>query len=312
MEAEPFTPFWSVVIPLYNKQDFIGATLDSVLNQVGEDNFEVLVVDDGSHDGGPGLVVAFSDARVKLIQQPNAGVAAARNRGIDEAKGKWIAFLDADDIWHPMALQALRQTIEHRKDFLAVAGAYVRVSSSAVDNYRFSPQIGPAVHRFIDNLPGEILKSGMPFSSSTVAIHRSVFEKLEVWFPEGESMGEDLDLWLRIAEQFGWGCTSQCIAIYRIDVSSSLMGRRVFNNLFPFLVRLEQRAKYSEMSGHVARSSIEWVADARVSLAREYIKNGQRYKALTTLIEAFMRFRSVRWWFTWLALIAPSVLHVKR
>jgi Glycosyltransferases involved in cell wall biogenesis len=88
----------SVVIPLYNKENCIRKTLDSVLAQNYQD-FEVVVVDDGSKDGSARIVASMNDPRIKLITQNNGGPSSARNRGIKEAKGDFVAFIDADDIW---------------------------------------------------------------------------------------------------------------------------------------------------------------------------------------------------------------------
>ncbi len=91
----------SIVIPLYNKAHTIIATLDTVFNQTFQ-NFEVVIVNDGSTDNGVDIISQkFQDPRLRIISQENQGVSAARNRGVDEAKGEWVAFLDGDDKWHP-------------------------------------------------------------------------------------------------------------------------------------------------------------------------------------------------------------------
>ncbi len=101
----------SIVIPLYNKAPYIKRALDSIRAQTLSD-FEVIVVDDGSTDDGASVVAAHSDHRVRLIGQPNAGPGPARNKGIAEARGEFIAFLDADDEWLPTYLEEAIRSFE--------------------------------------------------------------------------------------------------------------------------------------------------------------------------------------------------------
>lgn len=100
------TPFFSVVIPLYNKENYIETTLKSVLNQTFK-NFEIIVVNDGSTDNSLQVVETFSDNRIHTIQQNNQGLSASRNIGISNSKGNIIALLDADDIWDSEFLNSI-------------------------------------------------------------------------------------------------------------------------------------------------------------------------------------------------------------
>src|ERR1041385_1644883 len=102
---------FSVVIPLYNKSTHVVKTINSVLNQTFE-IFELIVINDGSTDDGPDKVKGFSDKRIRLINQTNAGVSQARNKGVDLASYEYIAFLDADDWWDIHFLEEMKGLIE--------------------------------------------------------------------------------------------------------------------------------------------------------------------------------------------------------
>lgn len=110
-----------VVMPLYNKGALVGRALNSVLTQTYQ-NFEVVVVDDGSTDEGPEVVRTCSDLRVRLIHQTNAGPGAARNRGIEETEAPYIAFIDADDEWMPRFLETYLEILKSYPDCDAVIG----------------------------------------------------------------------------------------------------------------------------------------------------------------------------------------------
>jgi glycosyltransferase involved in cell wall biosynthesis len=105
-QIDSHLPLVSVIVPAYNAEEFIGETLNSALSQTYS-NIEILVVDDGSQDRTSEVVKAFvqKDERVILLQQANAGVAAARNLAIEKSRGEYIAPLDADDIWYPQKLE---------------------------------------------------------------------------------------------------------------------------------------------------------------------------------------------------------------
>ena len=107
--------FYSVIIPLFNKEAFISSAVDSVLSQSFKD-FEIIVIDDGSTDQSLKIVNRIIDSRLRVISTPNRGPSAARNTGISYAQGEWIVFLDADDKLAPESLSLFHEAIEHHTD----------------------------------------------------------------------------------------------------------------------------------------------------------------------------------------------------
>ena len=203
----------SVVIPLYNKEKQIAHTLQSVFNQTFQ-NFEVVIVDDGSTDGSVSEVEKFSDLRIRLIHQKNAGVSAARNRGIEEAKGDLIAFLDADDEWKPEYLATQYHLSQKYPDCNVFAC-----------NYEFRNTEGKVTPTIIRKLPftGEdgILSnyfevascSHPPICSISIMVKKSAIQKIG-GFPVGIKSGEDLLTWARLAVNGQIAYSKKVVAIY--------------------------------------------------------------------------------------------------
>lgn len=188
----------SVVIPLYNKEKQIACTLQSVFEQTFQ-NFEIVIVDDGSTDNSVEEVEKFDDSRIRLIHQTNAGVSAARNRGIEEASGELIAFLDADDVWMP--------------EYLATQyGLYQKYPECSVYacNYEFRDSEGKVTPTIIRKLPFEgedgILSnyfevascSHPPICSISIMVKKMAIQAIG-GFPLGIKSGEDLLTWARLA-----------------------------------------------------------------------------------------------------------------
>ena len=132
----------SVVIPLYNKEKQIAETLQSVLLQSFR-NFEIVIVNDGSTDGSVAAAEAVQDARIRIIQQENAGVSAARNRGIAAAKYELIAFLDADDRWKPEYLRLVFLAVRRFLPTCRLEIRCRRCPRGQPDNQADSPQNMP-------------------------------------------------------------------------------------------------------------------------------------------------------------------------
>lgn len=117
------TPLFSVLVPAYNIESLIRQTLESALAQTIQD-LEIVVVDDGSSDKTTEVVHSFTDPRIRLIHQANAGVSAARNRAIAEARGKYVAFLDGDDVWLPFHLETALRFFEAYPDIHWYSSAF--------------------------------------------------------------------------------------------------------------------------------------------------------------------------------------------
>lgn len=114
----------SIIIPLYNKEKFIRSTIQSILQQDFQD-FEIVIVDDGSKDNSAKIIKSFTDLRIRLVQQRNQGVSAARNRGINEAQGDYIFFLDADDTLRHDALNSLVSAANEHLDAELIVASFV-------------------------------------------------------------------------------------------------------------------------------------------------------------------------------------------
>ena len=190
-------PFFTVVIPTFNRADKLAATIRSVLEQTFQD-FELLVMDDGSTDDTEKMVSSLSDPRVRYGWAPNSGgPATPRNRGIDAASAPWVSFLDADDIWYPTRLSEVAQAIAQNpesdvfchNEMLRVVGA----------NEKTLLKYGPYEKDFYRTM----LTQGNRLSPSAVTVRTDFLLKHDLRFNQGSDYVavEDYDLWLRLASQ---------------------------------------------------------------------------------------------------------------
>jgi len=270
-----------VVIPLYNKAPHIGRAIRSVLCQTVTD-FEVIVVDDGSTDDGAALVSALqsSDSRLKLVRQENQGVSAARNRGIAEASSDFIAFLDADDEWGSDHLETL---LRLRESFPEV-GAYATVYSYV--NTQGKPV--PAKFRGIPAPPWEgilpdYFKSAAlgdpPVWSSAVAIPHKIFSELG-FFKVRETVGEDLDMWGRIALQQSIAFSWKGNAIYHMEAEGRPLQDKPVEKELPFVETATAHFKGKAMP----RSVLLHVNQLRLRRIDSLILAGRKKEALREIL----------------------------
>ena len=209
----------TVVIPLYNKAPYIKRAMDSVIAQTFE-NWEMVVVDDGSTDRGGDIVQNIKDSRIRLIQMKNHGVSGARNRGIREAKNDLIAFLDADDCYNPDFLAVILNLVEKYGAMGAYGTSYEIVEETGLRTIWQVPSLRcvKAEDVLIKNFFREAL-SGSVIWSSAVAIPRKIFDDVG-FFPEGVRLGEDWDMWMRIGAKYPIAVSSYIGAVYHRDAAN--------------------------------------------------------------------------------------------
>ena len=213
-------PFFSVIIPLYNKEKHIKNTLNHVLNQDFND-FEVIIVNDGSTDQSVSVVESISDPRIRLFHQKNQGAAASRNFGIDKAKSDYIALVDADDIWYSNHLSLVKKSIEKfPQSALFTTNYSIKYSKEVTKSAKFS--------HF--NLPKEAIKIKDYFKfslvdnliwTSAVCFTKRSFLELG-GFNTNYLTGQDLDLWIRYAFSYEIVFHPEVTMIYHKAISDSL------------------------------------------------------------------------------------------
>ena len=276
-------PTVSIVMPLYNKEQDVSRAINSVLSQTVTD-LEIIVINDGSTDKGPDIVRNINDPRIRIIDQKNAGVSAARNRGIKEARSDLIAFLDADDEWKPDFLETILTLRKNYPNCSVFATNYI---FRRKNNYSRSTIIRGLPRGFKEGILTDYFKiasqSNPPLCSSTVAVTKKAIEAVG-GFSEGVRSGEDLLTWARLAVQFNIAYTREPKAYFwepvvvsdrpgRIPDMSDIVGQELQN-----LLKTVEGAKRNVLKNYIAL----W----HKMRASAYIQLGERREALKEIQKA--------------------------
>lgn len=284
----------SVVIPLYNKGPYISRAVDSVLAQTVQ-NFEIIVVDDGSTDGGGDEAKKINSPKIRLFRQRNYGVSVARNFGIVEAKGELIAFLDADDEWKPGFLEK----IVYLREKYPRAGAY----ATAVDAIEIDGSLRVRNLQILeDNLGDGIIQnyfkiaSQFPLTSSSIAVPKKIIGAVG-GFRLFEELSEDVDMWIRIALLYPIVWSNDRLVILHKEAENRAVSTKRHHGE-PVVSRT---IRHALRTGIVPRESLqdasEFAAYFQVNAARINLIEGRRRNALLLLDHAkgTKRF-SQQWW----------------
>ena len=220
MSTNPRSDLVSVVMPAYNAESTIGSSLRSVLNQTFI-QLEVMVVDDGSTDSTAAIAaeIAAADSRARVIRQTNAGVAAARNEGILQARGDLVAFIDADDLWHPAKIEKQVELLRRLGDSVGLiyTWSWFIDEVDRLEARFFAPSEGGDVYAtlVLHNIVGN---GSVPLVRKACLVDCGGFDTgLRARAAQG---CEDLRLWLRIAEHYEFAVVPEFLVGYRRDAAS--------------------------------------------------------------------------------------------
>ena len=274
-------PLISVIIPAYNAENFINATIDSVLAQTYQD-FEIIVVDDGSKDRTVDIVQqrALEDERIILLRQENQGVAAARNLAIQHAKGAYIAPVDADDIWYPLKL-------EKQVACMLEGGSRVGIVSSW---FVFIDEDGELMNGWVanrtDGYVQELLIYHNPIPASIPLIRRTALDKVGFYNQELKQQNaqglEDWELGLRIAQYYEFRTVPEILIGYRQVTQSMSNDWQQMERSYHLVMDVAKKL-YPEVSDELYRWSL---AEMYHYLAGKCQQAGAHKDSLLWLIKA--------------------------
>ena len=204
-------PLISIVVPAYNAESFIGQTIISIIGQTYK-NIEVIVVNDGSKDNTADLVrsIAQADSRITLLNQSNSGVSAARNLGIEKSKGEFIAFIDADDIYYPQAIEKLTNTILQADDSVGVVygwSAHIDESGNFTSSFNCSTSKGDVYQ--------DLIQSQFVGNASAFFVRRSCIDKTGYFDRQILPGCADWDFLLKLAERYQFKVVPEFLIGYR-------------------------------------------------------------------------------------------------
>lgn len=223
--------FFSIIIPLYNKEKYIENAIRSILNQSFSD-YEIIIVNDGSTDNSRALATTFLSDKIRIIDHiKNKGLSAARNTGIKNASTTYTTFLDADDLWHPDFLQTIKNLITTHPE----AHIFATNFDEVYPNKTLNPHNGS--EKLPHNFNGIIdffklnLKQGI-YTPSSVCWHKSVFETIG-YYNEAISFSEDLDFNIRANIKFKLAYSKSVQMSYFMETDNQITRTSILNKTFP-------------------------------------------------------------------------------
>jgi glycosyltransferase involved in cell wall biosynthesis len=287
---------FSVVIPLYNKALHIERAIRSVLDQTIQD-FEIIVVNDGSTDHGREIVESIHDVRIRLIDQPNQGVSVARNHGAEAANNNFVAFLDADDEWLPDFLHNMQNLISNFPDSGAYATAVQTIRPNGLKYFTNLDKLPP--EPWIGILPNffELYQEGSVFCSSSIVVPKQILLNVG-GFPPGVILSEDIVCWVNIAIRYPIAFNPKRLVIYHQEASNR---SNIHKNLMEadFIKIIQEAIKRGVIPQELQEEALEFVAQKQILAATENVIEGNPYYARQLLAACTQTKKYKKKWIWW-------------
>jgi glycosyltransferase involved in cell wall biosynthesis len=265
----------SVVIPSFNYAEYLPASIESVLAQTDRD-FELLIVDDGSTDGSLAVARSYSDPRVRVLVEPHRGIGPTHNVGMQAARGRYIAFLDADDIWARGKLAAQCELLDRCPDIGLVYTRYgVIAADGRVTSRGYSwltPKPSGAILR-------QLLEGNVIGTMSSICFRRDLVEDQQLRFDDTETYSDDWHFYLRVAARTRVHYLPRTLAYHRQHARNTsghvptLMAQTLRTGRFG-LDLARQQLGFAEPE--LRRIERRVLAYAEALVGREYLKAGNR------------------------------------
>lgn len=269
--ARDRTPQVSVLVPVYNKEPYLRRAIDSVLNQTFTD-FELVLVDDGSTDGSLALARSYTDPRVRVVAQANAGEGGARNRGIFEARAPLLALLDGDDEWAPGFLEAMTSLARDFPQAGLYCAPYVFVEPGPV---QVSPKLVGVPQRGL--LPRYFHSAAMGdqiATATSACVPRAVFKAVGGFATD--RLGADQDMWARIALRYPVAALQGApLAFYFRNATGRVMHARPPSSELPYSSRLQQRLDDGSLDPSLSEDVALYIGAGLITLVSLNMRVGQ-------------------------------------
>lgn len=288
--SEMGNPLVSVIVPTYNCAAYLAEALDSILTQ-DYAPLEIICADDGSTDDTLQVLASYGD-RIRVVQQPNRGPAAARNLAVRESRGEFLAFLDADDRWLPGQPSALMAYLLRHPESKVAFGEWLVWHANENGTYAaFDAPLFPTDPE-VDNAHSGWVYSSLLLDSIihiiAAVVHRSVYDSVQ-GFDETLRTGSDWDFWLRVSRKFPVVKLRRPVAVYRQNPASVTHVVRKENNGFRLLQRAIDTYGLRDDAGNVAdaRAVSRRLSDLAFTHAYRHYWNGSPQVAADWFVRAW-------------------------